>query len=498
LTSVIVIGSGAAGLAAALSARESGAEVTVLEATPTIGGTTALSSGAAWLPNNHLAGADSPDLARTYLRSLGGTDADTAALDRFVDDAPHVARWLETSTPLRWTALPIPDCHGALPGAFTTGGRSLEPRPFRPAVKVAALMRAAPPGRPLSTLTERLTGQVSLDTLEQRRRAGARPAGQALVAALLTAALDAGITIRTNARATRFLGTGVEVDGTPLAGRVVLAAGGFERDEPLVRRFLGGPVPGLVGAPGARGDGLRMAIAAGAALRNTSQAWWCPTIRIPGDAPDGEPEYRVLLAERARPGAVLVDGEGHRFTNEAQSYHEVGRALRGSGPTWLVIDATYRRSYPIGPVQPGDPEPAWLRRGDTLTELARLMDLPGDALTKTINRFNETAGDGRDPDFDRGANAYDRVMGGHPPLGPLREPPFHAVPVHLGVGGTSGGPRTDPDGRVLSDDGTAVAGLYAAGNVAASPFGGAYPGTGTTIGQALVFGARAGRAAAED
>lgn len=498
MTSVIVVGSGAAGLAAALSARESGAEVTVLEATPTIGGTTALSSGAAWLPNNHLAAADSPDLARTYLRSLGGADADPAALDRFVDDAPHVARWLETSTPLRWTALPIPDCHGAPPGAFATGGRSLEPRPFRPAPKVAALVRAAPPWRPLSTLTELVTGQVSFGTLEQRRRAGLRPAGQALVAALLTAAIDAGITIRTHARATRFLGTGVEVDGTTLAGRVVLATGGFERDEALVQQFLDGPVPGRVGAPGARGDGLRMAVASGAAVRNTAQAWWCPTIRVPGDATDSEPVYRVLLSERARPGAVLVNGDGHRFTNEAQSYHEVGRALRGAGPAWLVVDATYRRRYPIGPVQPSDPDPAWLRRGDTLAELARRTDLPGDALAKTINRFNEAASDGRDPDFGRGANVYDRVMGGHPPLGPLREPPFHAVPVHIGLGGTSGGPRTDPDGRVLSDGGTAVPWLYAAGNVAASPFGGAYPGTGATIGQALVFGARAGRAAAVD
>lgn len=297
----------------------------------------------------------------------------------------------------------------------------------------------------------------------------------------------------------------MEVDGVPLAGRVVLATGGFERDEALVRRFLGGPVPGLAGAPGARGDGLRMAIAAGAELRNMSQAWWCPTIRIPDDAIDGEPVYRVLLAERARPGSVLVDRHGRRFTNEAQSYHEVGRSLHRSGatghgfrnaePSWLIVDAAYRRRYPIAPVRP-------LRRGATLAELARLIDVPGRTLAKTISRFNQSAADGLDPDFDRGADPYDRVMGDpraeHPTLGPLREPPFYALPVHLGLGGTSGGPRTDPDGRVLCDDGTAVPGLYAAGNVASSPFGSAYPGTGTTIGLALVSGVQAGRAAARD
>ena len=285
------------------------------------------------------------------------------------------------------------------------------------------------------------------------------------MAALLTAAVDAGVTVRTNARATKLLRTGVEVDGVPVAGRVVLATGGFERDEALVRQFLGDPPPGLAGAPGARGDGLRMAIAAGAALRNTPEAWWCPTIRIPGDTVDGEPVHRILLAERTRPGAVLVDRDGLRFTNEAQSYHEVGRALRRSGPAWLVVDAAYRRRYPIGPVRPDDPDADWLRRGNTLSELARLIDVPGDMLTKTV--------------VDQ-------------------EPPFYAVQVHLGLGGTSGGPHTDPDGRVLREDGTAVPGLYAAGNAAAGPFGSAYPGTGATIGPALVFGAQAGRAAAGD
>jgi succinate dehydrogenase/fumarate reductase flavoprotein subunit len=488
MTSVIVVGSGAAGLAAALAARESGAEVTVLEATPAIGGTTALSSGAVWLPNNHLVAGDSAELVRTYLHSLGRTDA-----DRFVEEAPGVARWLETRTPLRWAALPIPDC---LPGGRSTGGRSLEPRPFRPTPELAALVRAALPWRSRpATLTELVTGQAPPGLLEQRERTRTLTAGRALVAALLTAAVDAGITVRTDARATRFLGAGVEVDGTPLAGRVVLATGGFERDEALVRRYLGEPVPGVAGAPGARGDGLRMAIAAGAALRTTSQAWWCPTIRVPGDAIDGEPVYRILLAERARPGAVLVDRDGHRFTNEAQSYHEVGRALLGRGPAWLVVDAGHRRRCPIGPVRPGDPDADPLRRADTLPDLARLIDVPADALATTIDRFNQTARDGRDPDFGRGAHAYDGVMGD---LGPLREPPFYAVPVHLGVGGTSGGPRTDPDGRVLGGDETPVPGLYAAGNVAAGPFGAVYPGTGATLGAALVSGVQAGRAAAGD
>lgn len=450
MTSVIVVGSGAAGLAAALSAREAGAEVTMLEATSTIGGTAALSSGAAWLPNNHLATGDSPERARAYLHSL---DGDPAMCDRFVDEAPRVARWLESSTPLRWQVLPVPDW---LPGGHGPG-RSLEPQPLLPAADTAALVRAALPWRPPATLTEILTGQTPPD------RGHALTTGRALVTALLTAAVAAGVNIR-NARVTKLHRTGVEVDGEPLAGRVVLATGGFERDEALVRLFLGDPLPGPAGAPGARGDGLRMAIAAGAALRNTPEAWWCPTIRI-GDTVDGEPVHRILLVERGRPGVALVDRDGLRFTTETQSYHEVGRALRRSGPAWLVVDAAYRRGYAIGSVRPSDPDANWLRRGNTLAELARLIDVPGDMLAKTVAD---------------------------------QEPPFYAVPVHLGVGGTSGGPHTDPDGRVLDDNGTAIQGLYAAGNVAAGPFGSTYPGTGATIGPALVFGAQAGRAAAGD
>ncbi|WP_331769087.1 FAD-dependent oxidoreductase (plasmid) [Embleya sp. NBC_00888] len=519
--SVIVVGSGAAGLAAALAAREAGAAVTVLEATTSVGGTTALSSGAVWVPGNHVrqssAPLDSADRAHRYLRSLAAGDTDLAVCDRFVDAAPRVLRWLEDVTALRWSALPFPDCHSDLPGGAAEGGRSVEPQPLRAPASVTALVRPPLPWRLAATLTEMATGRISPEVVDERRRTGTATLGQALVAGLLAAAVAAGVEVRTSARAEGFVSDdrdgrgGVTAGGERLRGRVVLGSGGFERDPGLVAAFLRAPVRGVIGAPGARGDGLRMAISVGAALGNMAEAWWCPAMHAPGDSMEGEPLYRMLFAERARPGAIMVDAAGRRFANEAQNYNDLGRALTsfdssgfrfGRNPSWLVFDAPHRASYPVGPVLPGAPDPPWLARGETVAELAKHMDVPAETLAWTVERFNTAARDGSDPDFGRGTGAYDRAMGDrlapHPTLRPLAEGPFYAVPVHAGLGGTKGGPRTDGDGRVLHIDGGPVPGLYAAGNAAASPFGYAYPGTGTTLGQALTFGALAGKAAATD
>ncbi|WP_327591636.1 FAD-dependent oxidoreductase [Streptomyces chartreusis] len=508
MSSVVVVGSGAAGLAAALAAHEAGADVTILEEGTTIGGTTALSSGVVWLPNSHVSAAagsgDSPALARAYLSGLDTGDVDTSVLDRYLAEAPRVALWLEEVTALRWAAVPVPDCYCDVVGANRSGGRSLEPRPLSLPASSRARVRAPLPWRPPATLTELLTGDLTPELLERRRRTAVLTSGQALVTALLDAAVRAGVVVRTSARATRLTDTGLEVDGQPLDGRVVLASGGFERDPALRAAHLGATVRGLIGAPGTRGDGLRMALSAGAALKNTSQAWWCPTLHIPGDTINGEPLYRMLLTERGRPGSLMVDSLGRRFTNEAQSYHEVGRALHASGrePAWLVFDTAYRRRYRVGPVQPSDPDPDWLVCGHTPAQLAGLIGVPDDALAETITRFNRGAQRGLDEDFNRGASAYDQAMGDphtpHPTLGPLNEPPFYALHVHLGLGGTNGGPHTDADGRILRDDGSAIPGLYGAGNAVASPFGTAYPGTGATLGPALVLGAQAGKAAAGD
>ena len=492
---VTVLGSGVAGLCAALAAARAGARVTVVEANEHVGGTTALSGGIGWFPANRHVPDDTPEQGLAYLRALALGDTDDALLQVFAHEAGAVAERLERETPLRWQSIAYADYHAELEGGREQGGRSLEPFPLDPPASVAALVRDAPNITAPVTYVELATGEIDRDALARRIERGTFTLGRALIAALLEACLDAGVRVE----------TGTRVRTLPDADSVVIATGGFERDPQLARAFLRGPMLAPVGTPSARGDGLRLAIAAGALLGSMSEAWWCPAAQIPGDTIDGEPMFRLILTERARPGCLLVNGRGVRFVDEAQNYNDLGRALQNFEPTsfsfpnvpaWLVLDGRYRATYRLGPLSRRDPDPEWLARGDTPAELAARIGVPADALEATIARFNEGAARGVDPDFGRGDFPYDRFIG---ELGPLEQAPFYAFQVMPGCLGTKGGPKTDDAGRVLSiTDGAPIPGLYAAGNAAASPFGLAYPGAGGTIGPAAVFGLRAGEAAAGD
>ena len=509
---VVVVGSGVAGLMAALTAASTGATVTLLEKAPLLGGTTALSGGLAWLPGNHLASGDSTEGARTYLRSLPHGDIDEGLVDRFVEDAPDTAKAVERLSELRWQSVPYPDYHAERPGG-SLGGRSVEPRPLRATPAVAAMVRPAPAVRAPVTYREIADGSVSGEALKERVDAGAITMGRALVAGLADALIGAGGEIRSSTPAESLVVengavAGVEADGGVVRASVVLASGGFERNEELARTFLRGPMSAPTGAPGSDGDGLQMALGAGAMLGNMSEAWWCPAMHVPGESIDGEPMYRLVLTERARPHSLMVDGHGRRFVDEAQNYNDVGRTLHAFDageysfprvPAWLIFDGTYRKRYHFGPVRRDAPEPPWLISAGSLSDLASEIGIDVSALEATVHRFNSYARSGVDPDFGRGTRAYDRFVGDQkaadPTLGEVADAPFYAIEIIPGCLGTKGGPRTDGDGRVLSAGGGVVRGLYAAGNVAASPFGMAYPGAGGTIGPALVFGRNAGLAA---
>jgi succinate dehydrogenase/fumarate reductase flavoprotein subunit len=266
------------------------------------------------------------------------------------------------------------------------------------------------------------------------------------------------------------------------------------------------------GAPTNEGDGLRMALSVGAALGNMSEAWWCPAIAVPGEHAGGAPYYRMLFLEYTRPGCLLVDQNGRRFADEAQNYNDLGRALLEFSPTfqlprvpaWLIFDSAFRRRYGLGQVLPARGEdPEYIARAESWAELAALIGVPAQPLGATVERFNNDAADGHDAEFGRGAAAWGRHMGDatapHPNVGPLRVPPFYAARILPGALATKGGPRTDAHARVLrSDDSGPIPGLFAAGNVSASPFGLAYPGGGSTIGPAIVFGWLAGTTAASE
>jgi succinate dehydrogenase/fumarate reductase flavoprotein subunit len=337
--------------------------------------------------------------------------------------------------------------------------------------------------------------------------------GHALVGGLVSALLDLGVGLRVGARASSLViedgsVAGVVVDGSLLAGRVVLASGGFQHDPSLVATFLAVPGVAPLGTPGCTGDGLRMALSAGAELGNMTEGWWMPALHAPGEELDGAPWYRPLHSERAQPGAIMVDRFGRRFVDEAQNYGDVGRAMHRfdaathswpAAPCWLVFDGAYRARYPVGPLLPADPDPSWLVAAPSIEELAAVA---GVGLVETVAAFNAGAVAGSDPLFGRGSLPYDRWIGDaravDPTLAPLSTPPFYAVSVATGCMGTKGGPRTDAWGRVRSAGGGVISGLYAAGNAAASPFGTATAAGGATLGPALVFGTRAGEAAATD
>jgi succinate dehydrogenase/fumarate reductase flavoprotein subunit len=513
--SVVVVGSGAAGLSAALAAAEAGASATVLERSPWIGGTTAMSGGVAWIPCSDAARAagvdDTPDDALRYLRSLGQGDFEEELAAAYVGDAARVARAIEAATPLEWALLPDwPDYQSELDGG-RAGGRSIWPRPIEVpadlARRIHPTLEDPVPTQPTAASDGRITDGVVF-------RGPVR--GRVLVAGIVMALAERGVEIRTDARVTELVTgaggdiVGVEVDGETVAGSVVLASGGFQHAPDLVRAFLPGADLVAMGAPGCEGDGLRMAQRAGAALGNMADAWWMPAMGVPGEDVAGAPFFRPLHHERAQPGSLMIDRHGHRFVNEAQNYGDTGRAMLRfdpsgyewpAAPSWLVFDRAYRDRTAFGPLAPGGDDPDWLRRAPDLRTLAAHLGLDPDVVEATVATFNADAAGGRDHEFGRGAYVYDRWIGDtstpHPTLAPLETPPYYAVPVRVGCLGTKGGPRTDAWGRVRRSGGGVVRGLFAAGNAAANPFGLGTPGGGATIGPALVFGTRAGETAAQ-
>jgi 3-oxosteroid 1-dehydrogenase len=529
---VVVLGSGAAGMAAAIAAADEGASVVVLEKADLIGGTTAMSGGIIWMPNNHHQEAagikDSRQQALEYLESLslGQIDSDMAAT--FVDTGPEVLRELEERTPLSFHLIDsYPDYHPEHPGGLPSGGRSLDNDLFAYtelgdwAGRIRNHRGAAPvmlTETPLGGATEMPPPEV----IGQRIAAQENGMGLALTGGLVRALLDRGIEPRLGWRARDLVVedgrvVGVEVDTADGSQRVeahrgiVIASGGFEWNEELVRTFLRGPMTAPAGSPDNTGDGLEMAMVVGARLGNMRNAWWVPVIRVPGEEIWGKPSVHLCLLERTRPRSLMVNGQGIRFTNEAGNYNAMGGVLHAfdatrfeypNQPCWLVFDHAHKERYDVAGAPPGGQTPDWILTGDTVEDLATEIGVDPAALAATVLRFNEHAARGEDPDFGRGESAYDTFNGDQSlpgveaTLHPLDTGPFHAVPIESGALGTSGGPKTDTRCRVLASAGGIIDGLYAAGNAMAAPTGMVYGGAGGTLGPALTFGWIAGREAA--
>ncbi|GIM92115.1 3-oxosteroid 1-dehydrogenase [Paractinoplanes toevensis] len=511
---VVVVGSGGAGMVAALAAAHHGLSAIVLEKAESYGGSTARSGGGLWLPGNEvLTKAGVTGDAHAYLAHVAGPDATPARQNAFLSAAPEMLAFVRAHTPLDFAWVPgYPDYYPEAPGGLASG-RSIEPRPLDARLigpdlaTLAAPYRAAPGSiavtqvdyrwlslgvrHPRSILT---AARLVARGLSRKRKL---TMGQALAAGLRAGLRRAGVPVLLGTPMTDLVVedgrvTGVRTTGVISARRgVLLASGGFEQNETMRQKYQGMGTEWTVGAKGNTGDGIEAGERLGAALDLMDEAWWGPSI------PVGREPY-FCLAERNQPGCLMVDATGRRFVNEAAPYVDAVHAmLAAPQPAWLIADQTYRNRYLFAGRGPRTPLPRrWFddgmaHRAGTLAELAARID--AEALVATVGRFNGFAAGGRDDDFHRGDSAYDRYYGDprqrpNPCLGPVGKPPFYAFRMVPGDLGTKGGLRTDERARVLRPDGTVIPGLYAAGNVSAAVMGRSYAGAGATLGPALTFG----------
>ena len=529
---VVVLGSGASALAAAVTAHGHGAQrVGVFEKADVVGGTSAMSGGMVWIPCNHHmdeAGmGDSRAEALRYLEALSHDKIPRDLAEAYVDVGPEMVRWFEANTPVMFEIVEdFPDYHPEHPGGSTAGGRSLECPLFgfgelgEWADRVSqsrqmgrhVLMNETTLGRGATTIIDR-------DVLRQREEDDLRGCGQALIGRLLKACLDRGIEPHTNRAATGLVITDGRVTGVRFGpadadvvearNAVILATGGFEWNQDLIRAFIRGPLQRAVSIETNTGDGLKMAMRAGASLGNMQEAWWVPVIDVPGA--DGRPLAWMVNRERIQPRCIMVNKAGKRFANEAANYNAFGAAFHqldpGSFeymnlPAHMVFDHEYLVRSGLFRYRGEGPVPEWLTAADTLAELADKAGIDGLQLEKTVARWNAQVADLDDPDFGRGRSINDTHWGdgtrtAAATLGPIDTGPYYTVAVRPGALGTKGGPQTNADAQVLDLDGQVIEGLYAAGNVMASAMGMTYGGAGGTLGPGMVFGFAAGRHAAE-
>ncbi len=522
---VVVLGSGGAGLTAALAAAANGASVEVYEKAATVGGTTAVSGGIVWIPahdrspDGELTEAD----ALQYLeaQSLGVMDRDL--VETFVHTGAKMLDFVEENSELQFEiAQGFPDYKPELPGGRPTGGRSLNAKPFDLARVCEWKDRITSFPADFSNVGIDAETRARIHASVDNEAGDYCVAGTALIAGLLKGLLDLGVTPHTEARALELIsevgtivGARIHHNGKDIRVRahagVVLGTGGFEWDDALVEAFLRGPMRGPVSPPNNTGDGLRMAMAHGADLANMGEAWWVPIIQIPGDTFEGKPRSRSVRLERTRPRSIIVNRAGKRFLNEAGEYNSMAGPFHHldprhgyiNDPAWIVFDSQHLKRYGFLGVEPDGPIPHWFCESKDLAELSEKTGIDAEGLARTLEAWNANVAHEHDPEFSRGASAYDGYWGDSDApttagktLGPIDTPPYYAVPVTVGAMGTKGGPRTDRDGRVLHVSGEPIPGLYAAGNAMAGATGKAYGGAGGTIGPAMVFGYRAGHAAA--
>jgi succinate dehydrogenase/fumarate reductase flavoprotein subunit len=545
-TDLLVIGAGAAGMTAALVAALEGLDVILCEKSDMVGGTTATSAGTVWIPGNRqgqLAGTpDTVDAARTYLAAILGKHATDERLDTFLKLGPIVLDYLEQKTSVRFAAPPVHPDYKQLPGA-AIGGRALGAVPFDGHKLGDDFVRVRPPRREFMVLGGMMVGKADipallapfrnwtnfrhvaglltrhvLDRISYKR--GTRLImGNALVARFLDSIRRAGVNLRFETGLREVICDGDAVIGAALASTsgevairarkgVVLATGGIGWSRELRERLFPDAARRFPLAPSSNtGDGILAAERVNAVIERDldSPALWMPSSVM--TQPDGHVSvFPHIMLDRAKPGLLAVNKSGRRFVNEADSYHDFVAAMLGSNapdssatPAFLICDHTFIRDFGIGLVHPGTKnlneflQANYLIEGETIEALAGKIGVDGDQLGRTVERYNHYAETGVDEDFGRGSSELNRFNGDpqskpNPCLRRIGPGPYYSVAVWPSDLASSAGVRTDSCARVLSHEGKVLPGLYAVGTDSSSIFRGTYPGPGTMIGPAIVFG----------
>ncbi|MDB5685940.1 MAG: fumarate reductase [Rhizorhabdus sp.] len=545
---ILIVGSGAGGLTAAVAAADLHARVIVIEKGRNFGGTSATSGAVLWVPGSHLAEAEgqTDDLsdAALYIRTIAGEDSDEAMIGTFVEKGREMLSYMSRHSDVEYRSIPYPDYQPEAPGA-RPGWRSHDVVPLDGRRLGSDLEYLEPPhpsnmlfGRfvwntiDASMLVTRKPGWIGAmartlwryysDVGQRLKSSRSRylTGGNALIGRLKLSIDRRGVAIRRETMLVeivrdgdRIVGAVVENKGHRSAIRVdkglVLAAGGFERSPELRARYLPqSPNPDWSGSQSNnRGEVLELARGAGAATDRLDSAWWAPALHV-----KGEGRARPIFFERALPGSIVVNQAGERYFNEAVDYHMAGKAMvendrpgAGTTPSFILFDAGFKWRYPMGPVLPM--MPLWMHKravrdlvfvAHDWEEMAKRIGVDPVRLRATIARFNANAERGVDPDFQRGESLYNRIYGdpkmtGNPNLLPLIKPPFYALAIYPGDIGTNGGLVTDGNANVLDVQGRPIGNLYATGNITASAMGRSYPGGGATIGPAMTFGYIAAR-----
>lgn len=539
---VIVLGSGAAAFASAVTAASQGLNVVMVEKAAQFGGTSAISGGAVWLYGTDQARAakvkDSEEAMRTYLKHVIGDGYDSTLVDAFIEHGHQALRWLEHHTELRYALRPhSPDYYPDAPGA-TECGRALEMVEYDGRRLGARLkdLQMPPPGmllfggmmvnrldiqhflsvrRSPRSLWHclRLLARYGVDRLRHPR--GTRlTTGNAMIARLATSAFAKGVQLWLRSEAEELIVEHGAVTGVVVRrgghrhrllakGGVVCAMGGFAAGRLAASYRPDLPGTHLTMSPASNdGAALRLGRAVQAAVGRDLAAnfFWAPVSQVRHR--EGQYErFPHLVTDRAKPGVIAVDNSGRRFVNEADSYHHFVETLfaKGMASCWLICDAQAMNRYGLGLARPKPVnnqaliDAGYLYRADTPEALAQAIGVDVQGLAHTLQAFNADAQAGLDPVFGKGANAYNRYMGDpqhrpNPCLAPLQTAPYYAIQLHTGDLGSACGLVTDANANVLDESGQPITGLYAVGNDMNSMMKGTYPGPGITLGPALTFG----------